>query len=276
MGKQYAPKNPSRRDGGKKINIIAIELVACFVLTAVLIGTVIGKYRQQFNSYGSARALDFYFTSDFLDGRNHSIAPGTTEFSFTLSNHADDLRFSEMDITYTVEVKKDGGTEATGVKIAINNVDNKTGKMDKDGKRDDTVKISSLTSGKYTITAKATGGADPTNGSAGYLKTLTATIDIPAEGAKLFQHTDSYPDYIQLTIWNEGDQKGTVSISYTGIPDNTNPNMTDWVSSNGTAVMKDNIEIEPYSSKVFRFFGNDAKVESVTNGDSAVENKIPK
>lgn len=87
MGKQYAPQNTNRKNSRKKVNIIAIELVVCFVLTVILIGTVIGKYQHQFNSYGSVRALNFYFTSNFLDGKTHTLAPGTQEFSFTLGNH---------------------------------------------------------------------------------------------------------------------------------------------------------------------------------------------
>ncbi len=268
MKKQHAPKNTSRRNGGKKINIIAIELAACIVLTAVLVGTVIGKYRQQFNSYGSVRALDFYFTSDFLDGGNHPIAPGTTNFSFTLGNHADDLRFSEMDITYTVTVERTPADSpadpSAGVPtIKINGTEVSSETMDKDGKRDHTVEISNLVPGNYTITATATGkksGAADT--VSGYKKILTATIEIPADAPKLYQHTYKDADYILLTIWNEGDEAGTVTIEYTGIPDNTNPDMTTWARSSGTEVTTGVITIAPYSSKVFRFFNDNGNIAS--------------
>ncbi len=270
MKRLFAPKKTTRSNGGKKLNILAIELAACIILIAVLAGTVIGRYRRQFNSYGSVRALNFYFTSDFLDGSNHPIAPGTTEFSFTLSNHADDLRYSEMDITYTVEVTKEDGSEVSGVNIEINGVQGSEGKMlTNNNTVNDTVKISSLTSGKYIITATATGQADPVAASAGYHKTLTATIDIPAEGAKLFQNIVNTSEYLQLTVWNEGDEQGTVSIEYTGIPDNTNPNMGSWERSDAAGLKTvENITIEPYSSKVFRFFGDNASATAKCGTDT--------
>lgn len=266
MGKQYAPKNPSRRNGGKKLNIIAIELVACFVLTAVLIGTVIGKYRQQFNSYGSVRALDFYFISDFLsDGAiipTHTLAPGTAEFSFTLGNHADDLRCAEMDIAYEVTVTKEG--EEAGTTPSVSFGDNsKT--LTKDKKEDDTVTISDLTAGTYTITAVGTGKNTDASAS-GYTKTLKAKIVIRDQGAKLCYHQENEGEYILLTVWNEGESEGTVNITYTGIPDNTNPNMTDWEDGSETKQMKSDIQIDKYESKVFRFFGGTVTVENATLG----------
>ncbi len=283
MKKQHAPKNTSRRNGGKKINIIAIELAACIVLTAVLVGTVIGKYRQQFNSYGSVRALDFYFTSDFLDGGNHPIAPGTTNFSFTLGNHADDLRFSEMDITYTVTVERtpaDPAVDNPTIKITAEDGTVITDrKMSTGSTINHTVEISNLKPGNYTITATATGkksGAADT--VSGYKKILTATIEIPADAPKLYQHTYKDADYILLTIWNEGDEAGTVTIEYTGIPDNTNPDMTTWERSSGTAVTIKNIKIAPYSSKVFRFFNDNGNIASAAakSGGTDVATGNPK
>ncbi len=279
MKRLFAPKKTTRSNGGKKLNILAIELAACIILTAVLAGTVIGRYRRQFNSYGSVRALNFYFTSDFLDGGTHPIAPGTKDFTFNLSNHADDLRYSEMDITYTVEVTKADGSEAAGVKVEINGTSGKDGKMSTGSTVNDTVRISNLEPGDYIITVTATGKkSDADSSVSGYNKTLKATIQIPAEDAKLFQNIVNTSEYLQLTVWNEGDREGIVSIEYTGIPDNTNPNMTaaDWARSDDTgSKTKENITIEPYSSKVFRFFGDNASATAKCNG-AAVTAGTPK
>lgn len=253
MRKQYAPEKQSH---GKKINIIAVELAACVVLTAVLVGAVIGKYRQQFNSYGSVRALDFYFTSDFLDGETHTLAPEATELTFTLGNHADDLRCSEMDITYEVTVEKEAGNDALVTygdntqKLAVNMVE------------DDIVTINNLSPGTYTITAVGT-GKNTGSSASGYVKTLTATITIPSKTAEVYYHKETTAEYILLTVWNEGDVDGNVTITYTGIPDNTNPNMTNWKEGSNDTPASENIQIAPYESKVFRFFGGSV---DVTNG----------
>ncbi len=257
MRKQYAPEKQSH---GKKINIIAIELAVCVILTAVLVGTVIGKYWQQFNSYGSVRALDFYFTSDFLDGETHALAPEATELSFTLGNHADDLRCSEMDITYEVTVEKVG--EASGSNPTINGG---SGTLTKNEVKDGTVTISGLTSGTYTITAVGT-GKNTDSGASGYVKTLTATITIPAKTAEVYYHKETTAEYILLTVWNEGDVDGNVTITYTGIPDNTNPNMTNWKEGSNDTPASENIPIAPYESKVFRFFGGSVDVTGAIAG----------
>ena len=268
MGKQYAPQNTNRKNSRKKVNIIAIELVVCFVLTVILIGTVIGKYQHQFNSYGSVRALNFYFTSNFLDGKTHTLAPGTQEFSFTLGNHDDELRYSEMDIYYTVTVKDSEGKDAT--------VNDDSGNLSKSEVDDNTITIKGLSPGTYIIEAVGNGRTSELS-EGGYFKTLTATIVIPEQGANVYYNI-AYPegDYTLLTIWNEGDKDGEVTIEYTGIPDNTNPNMTDWSRSTDTDTnIKQKVTIKPYTSQTFRFFGDNVTVTVTDKDDNDVETKIP-
>lgn len=272
MGKQYAPQNTNRKNSRKKVNIIAIELVVCFVLTVILIGTVIGKYQHQFNSYGSVRALNFYFTSNFLDGKTHTLAPGTQEFSFTLGNHDDELRYSEMDIYYTVTVKDSKGKDAT-----VNTADaDGSGNLSKSGVDDDTITIKDLSPGTYIIEAVGNGRTSE-DLVGGYFKTLTATIVIPEQGANVYYNI-AYPegDYTLLTIWNEGDTDGEVTIEYTGIPDNTNPNMTGWSRSTDTDTnIKQKVTIKPYTSQTFRFFGDNVTVTVTDKDGKNLETKIP-
>lgn len=254
MGKRYIPGHLSQKNKRKKVNIIAIELVVCVALTLVMVGAVIGKYLHKFDSYGSVRALNFYFTSNLLDGGTHNLAPGTQELTFTLGNHADELRFSEMDIKYMVTIANEDGTASAAT------ITNNSGTMSKDSKKDVNITVSNLQPGKYTITAVGDGG---------YSQTLTAKIVIPAAENKLYYYIDnSAGDYILLTVWNEGNADsatpGNVTVKYTGIPDNTNPNMTDWHEATSEATQS--VEIFPNESKVFRFFGNaNVKVEGAAS-----------
>ncbi len=234
MGKRHFPKNWSHKAGKKGLG--AAALAVCLVLFVILISAVIGRYQSQFGSDGSARALNFYFTSDLLDGGAHTLAPETTELSFTLGNHADELRFSEMDISYEVTV-----TPADGVTI-----EKGTATLTKNKKSDAKVTLKGLKPGEYTVTAVGEGG---------YSKTLTATVVIPEKKARLYWHQENVSgEYLLLTVWNEGGVAGKVTVNYIGIPDNTNPNMTDWVTAD-TDFASEEITIEPYESKVFRFFG---------------------
>lgn len=244
MAKRHIPGHLSHKKKRKSRGFAPAALTACLVLLVLLTGAAIGRYQRQLSSDGSVKALNFYFTSNLLDGGTYTLAPGSTEVAFTLGNHADDLRSSEVDITYKVSV--DNGAS----------VENGEGTLEKNVVLDKEITISKLTAGTYTVTAVGTGGAERTGNTGGYSKTLTATIVIPAEGAQLYWYQDnSSGEYTLLTVWNEGAEPGDVSITYTGIPDNTNPNMTDW-STNGTQAVK----IDPYESRVFRFFGETVTV----------------
>lgn len=213
--------------------MILFTVVLIVLLCILSGGFVFAKYFTDLgNSDGTVKAGSFYFTSNLLDGESHTLAPGSESVTFTLGNHADDLRYSEVDITYTVTV--DNGAT----------VDKATGTLTKGVVNDVKITISNLAPGKtYKVTAEGKGG---------YSKTLTATIVVPADKSKLYYDTDtSVSEYTLLTVWNEGNASGTVTITYTGIPDNTNPNMTDW-TTNGS---DKSVTLEPYESKVFRFFG---------------------
>lgn len=243
-----------------KILIMVIVLLVCTLTVSI----VAAKYITEKSSEGSVRASEFYFTSDFLDGKTHTLVPGSTSITFTLGNHGDDLRYSEVDINYTVTVTpEETATPAATVK-------NEKGALKKDEISDASVTISNLKPGNtYTVTAVGKGG---------YEKSLTAIIVVPDQAPKLYYHIDnSAGDYTLLTVWNEGDKEGTVNITYTGIPDNTNPNMTDW-KSNGTDKETMEVEINPHESKTFRFFRESAEVNiSVTDKDTnkSIDEKQP-
>ncbi len=229
--------------GKKTSKFKAIMLIISIVLSvcSIIGGLTYAKYYHGKDSKGLTIARNFYFTSNLLDGKEHTFSSGTTSVTFTLGNHADDLRYSEMDITYNVEV--DNGAV----------IDKSTGTLVKNVIKDDQITISSLTAGK-TYHVKAVGKGK-------YTKTLTATIIIPDIITELYYYIDnSQSDYTLLTIWNEGDKAGNVTITYTGIPDNTLPHMSDWTTGN-----KVDVTINPHESKEFRFFTGTITIENATS-----------
>ncbi len=271
MAKSYVPKNPSRKAKKKYVGIAAI--VMCLLLFTLLIGAAIGRYQRQLRSEGYVRAKEFYFTSDFLDGGTHTLNPGNNSVTFTLGNHADDLRFSEVDIAYTVTVTS-GATVTDG-----------TGTLSKNTKSDGNVTISGLESGKdYIVTATGTGG----EGSAsGYEKTLTATIRVLKPVPAVYKHLDTTnSSYVLLTVWAQG-YTGDVTITPPAdarlIPDNTDPVMqytqTGGEIRDSTSFQDDN----GYSSHTYRFFydgtpsvgGVTAEKFTVTYDGGTAETKQP-
>ena len=131
-----------------KILIMVIVLLVCTLTVSI----VAAKYITEKSSEGSVRASEFYFTSDFLDGKTHTLVPGSTSVTFTLGNHGDDLRYSEVGINYTVTVDP----RAT---IDVNGTRKNEGTLEKDQISDASVTISDLQPGKtYTVTAAGEGG----------------------------------------------------------------------------------------------------------------------
>ncbi len=257
MGKRHIPKNLRSKAKKNSVGIAAAAFAVCFVLLVSLIGAVVAKYQRELRSDDWVKAQDFYFTSDLLDGATHRLAPGSTEVSFTLSNRADDLRFSEVDIDYKVTVTPDNGS---GASVAVNN---DMGTLKNGESSDVKITISDLEAGTYTVTAVGTGG---------YSKTLTAKIVVPEKKAQLYYHLEDVSgEYILLTVWNEGDEAGEITIHYTGLPDNTNPDMTTWKTGEDQTV-----SINAHESKVFRFFNETVSNVKVTgvNGET-VQSKTP-
>ncbi len=223
-----------------KLQLIILAVAVLLSLCAISAGIVFAKYKNEKTSQGLVGAKNFYFSSNLLDGREHTLGQGRTSITFTLGNHEDELRFSDVDVNYTVTVNNGATvTDEDG---------NGTGTIPAGAPRDVSVTIENMQAGKtYTVTAK---------GENGYSKTISATLVIPAAEARLFYHTDSSAgDYILLTVWNEGDAAGNVTIAYTGIPDNTNPNMGDWTAN---ATREDALGAR--ESKTYRFFGGTVTV----------------
>lgn len=257
------------REAKKKYVFAA--LAASLVLIVILVGTAIGRYQRQFRSEGSVRAKEFYFTSDFLNGGTYTLAPESTEESaevtFSLGNHADDLRYSEVEIAYTVTVKNTDGTAADGVTVEYGDPGQK---LPCDGIRDHEVTLRNLQSGqRYLVEATGTGG---------YEQTLTATIEVLSTKPVVYKYLDTTSrEYVLLTVWAQGYQ-GNVTITPPAglIPDNTDPVM-ETAKTGASITDTTSFHTGSYSSHTYRFFGSGVKVADFTvtydNGKAATENK---
>ena len=239
---------------------LLIALIVGIILMLVLVGVVLARYFYRAEpSNGYVIANEFFFSSNLLDGGTHTLAPGSTSVTFTLGNHPDSLRFSQVDIAYTVKVN---GANATGSNV--------TGSLEKGAIHDQTVTIDNLVPGNtYTVTAEGVGG---------YHKTLTATIVIPAAEKLLYKYLDTTnSEYVLLTVWAKGCQ-GNVTITPPAgvLPDNTDPAMA---SATTGVAFTDSVTFASngYSSHTYRFFGKDVTVDdfTVVCGTVTAETKAP-
>lgn len=243
MGK-YEKKAPKFRPG-RKLPVIILSLVLVVVIAlAWQMPDIMAKYTQQTDSQGLLKAREFYFTSDLLmaGGAEYTLNPGTSQISFELRNHADGLRYSEVNVSFTVSVEG-GGTLDIASGLLTGTADSST----------KTVKLSGLQPGNsYTVTATGTGG---------YEKVLSATFTVAAEGTGIYKNTVETPEYIQLTVWTEN-VSGDVQITLPDhlIPDATDSrlsairNYTDGSYQGGTYAAG---TLGAYESHVYRFFKED-------------------
>ncbi len=268
MGKRHIPRH--MRNKAKRANAATAALAVCFVLLVILIGAAIGRYQRQFKSDGSVKALDFYFTSNLLDGGTHTLAAGSQQVEFTLGNHADELRYSEVDIAYVVTVTPaDDGTVVDNVKVGYSNASQK---LNLGAKQDDTVTITDLEPGTYTVKAEGIGSNQ--EGVGGYKTILTATIVVPEPESVVYKYLDTTnSEYVLLTVWSQGYQ-GTVTITPPAslIPDNTDRVME--TVKTGEAITDEiSFRDSGYCSHTYRFFGSGVTAEDFTitynNGQTA-------
>ena len=216
---------------GRRVLLMSLAVAA--ILTTLAVGGIYAKYVHNGNRFGLVGTPSFYFQSDLLmaSGARYTLNSGTKSVTFTLTNSADDLRFSDEDISYTVT--SDGGS------LSVTE-----GSLTKAKKSEVTVTLSGLEDGKtYTVTAV---------GVAGFEETLTATFTVESDAHAVYMHTDtSNPAFVVLTVWTK-DLAGTVTVTIPEglIPDNTDPSMRDFTTETRTL----SFELIAYSSVSYRFF----------------------
>lgn len=228
-----------------------IRLLILFCIVMAISAVVAAKYINQTVNNDAVTAKEFYFTSDMLDGQVHKITADqsdkTAKIKIQLTNHADELRFSEVDIDYTVTLRD----QSDNKKIVLNNTNsvNATGKIDKGKCNETLVTISGLESGKtYEITAT-------TNNT--YKKTLKGTVEVNDTDNKIHQKILDKEEYIEVTIWTV-DGSGEIKLEYPQglIPDNTDEWMSgakSTVDASQTLTLEAD-KIKENTSHTFRFF----------------------
>ena len=261
------------KKGENKNFVRNLYLIASIVLAAVLIFTV-GVVVARFTTGGTSpenvvEAGNFYFTSDLLKegGATVELNPGTTTVSFELRNSADKLRFADVDVNYTVSVE---GGATLGVT---------EGTLAKDAKSTETVTLSGLADGgTYTVTAEGYTGSGSVKG---FTKTLTATFKVGTETAAAHKWLRADDDYVELTVWTEGNVTGECEITYPEglIPDNTDPAMAGWTTGPSSGTDGASFTVAD-SSHVYRFFVPDGRSLqadnfTVTVGGTPADEKDP-
>ena len=227
----------------KKRSMLIIYIVLALIVLAFVAGSVYAKYVFSKNGDGTLTAKSFYFSSDYLtaDGAEYDLNPGTTSVSFTLKNCADDLRFAEDDIAYTVT--------STGGTLSAENGTLTGGEVNSE-----MITLSGLQPGKsYTVTAV---------GKAGYQQTLSATFEVLADPQEAYLNLSSTDNYVLLTVWTRN-LTGEAVISFPAglIPDNTDPVMAGIANYNKDTFAYDAGTLTDaasfgaaYSSHTYRFF----------------------
>lgn len=233
-------------------------VLAAFFAFMGLLAFVAAKYIKQTEKTSVANASAFYFTSDLLDGENHQIVPladGTASVTLTLMNHADELRYSEVDIEYSVKVDAGDRGEAGNVELSAesasfdSNTKILTGTMRAGENHDATITISGLEAGKvYQVTAST---------SNTYAKTLTGTITVNKIVSQIYASVTDRNAFIEVTVWTGETAANNLKLTYCAglIPDNTDSMM----ASAQSAAENESQEItmlslEANTSHVFRFF----------------------
>lgn len=194
-----------------------LPVLAVWAVLLVVVAVVQGfdtraKYTMTKDDDVEAVAQAFYFESDLLDGGTYELPAGTDTVTFTLRNHADDLRTAECDIAYQIYLD---GKEVAG----------KAGSLAGNAVKDVTIKLEELTAGTHTVKAAA---VSP------YAAELSATFVIPEKDLNVYYTvTDSANSPVVTVTVKTVDYAGNVTIGWNGsvYPDNTDPKMANAANS---------------------------------------------
>ena len=199
------------------------------------VAMVSAKYVQKTDNTATAVAVEAYLTSDLLDGKLHTVTPnedGSASVTLTLQNHADALRYSEADLSYTITVNP-----------ADVMVSPASGTIQAGEGHDTEITLTGLKAGQsYTVTART---------SAPYVMEISGTIGISGFANDIHVSAEDQGEYVNVTV-STTDYAGDVSMSYPAglIPDNTDGLMAGWVTGAQTRTFR----MEANSAHVFRFF----------------------
>ena len=141
----------------KGTGLLKLSPVTWVGLTLVLAlmlfnGYSLGKYMKEHQKEPLYVAENFYFESDLLRAPDntgaipaYTLKAGEKQFTFALRNHTDELRYSEVDIRYTVTVTDEEGNAVQ--------TDHIVGTIAKGTCNQTSVQLSPLPAGTYIATA---------------------------------------------------------------------------------------------------------------------------
>ena len=242
----------AEKNSRKNRMIIPLVLVLALAATCAAFSGVYAKYIKTVDDKtGEIFSKVMYFESDYLSEAGKSYTISGDSVTFRLMNYPDELRVSELDVKYTVEVKDSAGNVDNSVSVTNGSNELKCENENGDPKKSyEEVKISNLKRGQtYTVTAV---------GENGYKKTLTATFTVQETENNVFKSVKQTEHYVLLTVWTQN-VKGAATISVPNglIPDNTDPILKDvktGTESNPATFTDEDSFSEEYSSRTYRFF----------------------
>lgn len=242
----------SLKNKTKIYNKSYIMLICTFLLMFIIgIWTVFvfAKYQNEYKDNEQLiSSKQFYFSSDLLDDKEHTIATSTTTTTveIILMNHLDELRYSSVDINYEVVVKDYN----TNLEVELPII-NSSGVINSGDLNDVTISISGLEPGKkYLIEATS---------KTPYQQVLTGVVNVQAIDLNLYTEISTKGNVVELKV-STVDYSGKVLIKYGSglVPDNTDSMMNDWQSGEQTK----EVMFTSYYQHVFRFF--------VVNSDTSI------
>ena len=230
----------------------ALVLTVLLVMGSMSSGSS-AKYVHETEAEALIISQKFFFSSDLLANYKKDdivLNSSANSFTFKLQNfegEGDAKRTSEITVYYKVTVTDKSGQAVTGVTIS-----SASGQLGSDPV---SITVSGLQAGNtYVITAKGytREGDDP----AGYIETLTATVEVAPEQTGFYKNTINEPEYVLLTVWSEN-QKGTLTVSVPAglIPDPTYINEANYdQEDNVYGKFTFSVTLDPYESQQYRFF----------------------
>lgn len=229
---------------------LSLNTFLLIVIPVVLIGTSLAKYISERTSDLVYEAKSFYFESNLLsDNTNPSAYTydiGTDTITFKLKNNIDDLRYSEVDIEYTVKITDIQGNSVTDKDGNI--VNPLTGTLSKNSIDSDELEFTNLPSGNYLITADA---VSP------YVKKLQGSFVLISKDEEIvYSVNDSVGSPIVLLTVSTEDYEGEVNIAW---PEGLAPDSISLIFedvNSGYTAGSTNVSFESNSELTFRFFKN--------------------
>ena len=235
-----------------KTNKILLGVCAVLLIVSiVLVGAVFARFaNRRLDGDTAINAADFYFESNYLRSikGTYYLNADTSSVTVELYNYLDELRISEVAISYTVTVETDdedfsftpGQRVTEQTRVAAANTKTTT-----------FITLDGLKNGcYYTVTATANGG---------YTQTLSATFKVDQSSDKCGWEVTEEDHYVILTVWM-GSSAGQVEFTVPAglIPDETDPflaNDENYTILNGVPTYTDSMDA--YTSRLYRFFKQD-------------------